>query len=187
VFFKKVFTFAFLLAIVASLAVSQEPKPPQAAEDQKQTKAPVFVPPSVRLKQAKSVFMKNGGGSDIPFSVIESGVEGWGKYTLVDSAEKADLIVEVTSPTEDTGVSVTSRTTTDERGREQQSTTSSKELTVEQIKLVVYDAKNKVPLWSATEKPKGGFKQKTREDNLVEASQKLVREFRERVEPPSAQ
>ena len=126
--------------------------------------------------------MKNAGGSEIPFNVIEGGIEGWGRYTLADSPEKADLIVEVTAPSEESGVSVTSKTTT-ETGRAQQSTTSSRELGTGPIKLVVYDARNHVPLWSASENPKGAFKQKNREDNLVEAAQKLVHQLRERVEP----
>ncbi len=148
-------------------------------------KPPVFVPPSVRLKEAKSVFIKNAGGTDIPFNVVESGIEGWGRYIIAESPEKADLIVEVTSPSEETGLSVTSKTTTGD-GPTQQSTTSSKELGTGPIKLVVYDARNHVPLWSATEQPKGAFKQKNREDKLVEAAQKLVHAFRERVEPQTA-
>lgn len=176
--------FVLLAAVVLFAGSSLSQNPPSTPAPEK--KPPVFVPPSVRLKEAKSVFIKNGGGSDIPFNVIESGVEGWGRYLLAESPEKADLIVEVTSPSEETGISVTSKTTTGS-GPTEQSTTSSKELGSGPIKLVVYDARNHVPLWSATEQPKGAFKQKNREDKLVEAAQKLVHAFRERVEPQTAQ
>lgn len=175
---KRTLLLLFLL-LGSAFTFSQDQKPTS-------TEAPKFVPPSVRLKEAKAVYMKNGGGSEIPFNVIESGMEGWGRYTLVDSPEKADLIVEVASPMEDTGVSVTSKTST-ESGHMEKTTKSTRDLTVGQIKLTVFDARNRVPLWSATEKPKGAFKQKNREDNLVESAQKLVRKFRERVEPQTAQ
>jgi hypothetical protein len=174
--------FLFILLVALTPSFAQEPTPSSAPEK----KSPVFVPPSVRLKEAKSVFLKNAGGSEIPFNVIEGGIEGWGRYVLAESPEKADLIVEVTSPSEESGVSVTSKTTTGD-GPPQQSTTSTRELGTGPIKLVVYDARNHVPLWSASEQPKGAFKQKNREDKLVEAAQKLVHAFRERVEPQVAQ
>jgi hypothetical protein len=40
----------------------------------------------------------------------------------------------------------------------------------------VYDAKSKVALWSATEQPKMGLKQKAREDKLVEAGAEIAGE-----------
>lgn len=178
----KLLVLVVLLGLCTGMTVAQNQTPSPAPGK----KPPAFVPPSVRLQQAKTVFIQNAGGSDIPFNVIEGGIEGWGRYTVAESAENADLIVEVTSPPEETGVSVTSKTTTG-AGPSQQSTTSSKELGSGPIKLVVYDARNHVPLWSATEQPKGAFKQKNREDKLVEAAQKLVHMFRERVEPQTAQ
>jgi hypothetical protein len=158
-----------------------------AQQSQSTSPAPKkFVPPSVRLKQAKTVYVKNGGGSDIPFNVIDSGIEGWARYTRVDDPAKADLIIEVTAPVEDSGVSVTSKSSSD-NGRMEQSTKSTRELNFGAVKLTVYDARNNVPLWSATDQPKSGFKQKKRDDNLVESAQKLLRQFRERVEPEVAQ
>lgn len=175
-----------ILLVFVVLLVGNSNAQTQNAANASEKKAPVFVPPAVRLKEAKSVFILNAGGSDIPFNVIEGGIEGWGRYMLAESAEKADLIVEVTSPADENGVTVTSKTTTG-TGPAQQSTTSSRELGTGPIKLVVYDARNHVPLWSASEQPKGAFKQKNREDKLVEAAQKLVHAFRERVEPQAAQ
>jgi hypothetical protein len=175
--------FRFLVAILllCALAFAQQPES-QAPAPKK------FVPPSVRLKEAKTVYVKNGGGSDIPYNVIEGGVEGWGRYTVVNSPEKADIIMEVISPQDDAGgVTVTSKTT-NSSGRPEESTSSSRNLnTGGDIKLTVMDAHNQVMLWSGKEQARGGFKQKSRADNMVESAAKLLREFRERVEPESAQ
>lgn len=155
-----------------AVASPQEPKP----------EPPKFTTPTARLTAAKTVYMRQGEGSDIPFNVIESGIEGWGRYTLVPSPEKADLIVDVSAP-EDSAAGISSSVTTDSGASNKSTTKSSRDLNVVHIKLTVLDARNNVPLWSAIERPKGGFKQKAREDNLVESSVKLLRQFRARVEP----
>ncbi len=154
------------------------------AQENSPAKKPVPLSPSARLAAAKTAFLKSGGGSDIPYNVISSALEGWPRFALVDSPEKADLIIEISSPTEDNGVSVSSSTRTNVMGKPESSTTTTRELSVSQIKMVVYDAKNKVALWSATEQPKSAFRQKAREDNLVEAAQRLFTKFRDRIQPP---
>jgi hypothetical protein len=150
----------------------------QVQPDQK----PTPISPSARLAAAKRAYVKNAGGSDIPFNVIESGIEGWGRFTLVDSPRDADVIIEVESPEEDSGATVSS--STDTRGHS--STTSSRDITVSIIKLTVYDAHTHLPLWTANERPKGGFKEKTRDDNLVKSAERLLSRFRDRLEPPPA-
>jgi hypothetical protein len=140
--------------------------------------------PTARLTGAKTVLLKNVGGSEVPFNVISEGVQNWGHYRLVEDPEKADLIIEIAAPNGGNGVSVTSTTGNDPKsGFPTQSVTSSRELSVARITMIVYDAKSKVALWSASEQPKGGVREKTRKDNVVEASQHLVTKFRERVEP----
>lgn len=151
------------------------------AQDQKSATTPVS--PSARLSAAKTAYLHNGGGSEIPFNVIEAGVEGWGRFTLVDSPQKADVIIEVVAPEDDSGVSVSS--STDASGHA--TSRSSRDLTVSIIKLTVYDAKTHLPLWAANERPKGAFKERAREDNLVQAAEKLVSRFRDRLEPPPAE
>jgi len=147
------------------------------AEDAKDTKP--FVPPAARLQAAKTAYLKNGGGSEIPYNVIESGLEGWGRFTLVDSPAQADIVIQVDSPEEDTGTSVSS--SADANGHS--STASSRNITVDIIKITVFDARTHLPLWTANERPKGGFKEKTRDDNLVKAAENLVSRFRDRLEP----
>ncbi len=171
----------FILSLYAILANSF---PAAYAQENPPAKKPVPLSPSARLAAAKTVFVKNAGGSEIPYNVISSALEGWPRLMLVDTPEKADLIVEISSPTEGNGVSVSSSTRTNSMGRPETSTTTSRDLSVSQISMVVYDAKNKVALWSAREQPKSAFRQKAREDNLVEAAQRLFTKFRDRIEPP---
>lgn len=143
--------------------------------------------PLVRLTSAKTVYLKSGGGSDIPYNVISSDMEGWGRYELVKSPEKADLIVEITAPSEGgSGVSVSSSTQTGEYGRPEDSVSTSRELSQGGgiVKLVVYDPHSKAPLWSATEQAKSAMRQKAREDNLVQAAEKVFTKFHDRIEPP---
>ncbi len=143
--------------------------------------------PFLRLTSAKSVFIKSSGGSDIPYNVILSSMEGWGRYEIVKSPEKADLIMEITAPSDSgSGLSVSSSTKTDQFGRPQDSVSSSRELSSGggTVKLVIYDAHSKAALWSASEEAKGAMRQKAREDNLVNASEKVFTKFHDRIEPP---
>ncbi len=140
--------------------------------------------PTARLTAAKTAFLKNAGGSAIPFDVISEAVQGWGRYQIVAVPEKADIIVEVTSPASGSGISVTSTTSSDQQtGRPVESSTTTRELSVSRITLIVYDAKSKMALWSSSEQPKGAVRDKARKDNIVQAAQHLVTKFRERVEP----
>ena len=138
---------------------------------------------SAKLANARSAYLKRAGASDVAWNVISSGVEGWGRYMLVDAPGKADIIIEISQP-EEGGLSVggtNSRTTpTGQKGEE---TTSSTRLSMGAVKLVVADAKTNMPLWSGTEQPKFAMKQKNREDNVLQAAQRLVTRLRERVEP----
>lgn len=161
----------FLVLFSITLLLAQEQKPA----------APTPISPSARLAAAKTAYVKNGGGSEIPYNVIESGIEGWGRFVIVDSPQQADIIIEIQSPEDETGMSVSS--TTDDG---HSSTKSSRDLTVAIIKVIVYDAKTHLMLWNAEERPKGAFKEKAREDNLVKAAEKLVSRFRDRLEPPPA-
>jgi len=150
------------------------------AQDQKASATPVS--PSARLAAAKTAFVRNGGGSEIPYNVIESGIEGWGRFTLVDSPVQADVIIEVQAPEEQNGTSVSS--STDSGGHV--TSNSSRDISVAIIKLTVYDSRTHLLLWSGYERPKGGFKEKTRDDNLVKAAETLVSRFRDHLEPPPA-
>ena len=141
--------------------------------------------PLARLQAATTAFVKKVEGSDIGSDAVVSTLEGWGRYKLVDSPDKADLVIEVTSPAEDSGgVSVSSSSST-ASGKYEQSNKSTRELSSGggPMRLLVRDANTNSTLWAASEQVKGAMKKNSRENNLVEAAQKLVAKFHERVEP----
>jgi len=143
-----------------------------AQEAQKQP-----ISPTQRLVAAKTAYIKNGGGNDMPFNIISSGIEGWGKWIPADSAENADIVIEITSYVNDVG----STKELDEKGNEKPHPS------VVNIKLVVSDARTHLPLWTGNERPKGAFKQKAVEENIVDASEKLLQRLHDKVEPPVAE
>lgn len=65
--------------------------------------------------------------------------------------------------------------------------TTSRDLSNAPIKLVIFDGRSRAALWSASEQPKSALRQKNRQDNVVEAAQKLLSKLRERVEPTAAE
>jgi hypothetical protein len=156
------------------------------AAQQPPEKKPVMETPSVRLASARNVLVVRTHGSRIPFEAIKSTLEGWGRFTLVETPEKADLIIEVSS-SGDSGVQVSSSSkVSPETGHEEQSRSTRKDLSPTDVKMTVFDARNKRGLWSGTESVKFAMKEKARESNLVEAAERLASKFHDRLEPPPA-
>jgi len=146
------------------------------------------VTPTTRLAAAKTAFLKNAGGSSIPFDVISTSMEGWGRFSIVNTPDNADIIVEVLSPTGGGSVSVSSTTNAPSRnGQPESSTTTSRDIGTGPIKLTVIDGKSKSTLWTGTEQPKSALRKKAQQDNLVSAAEKLFSRFHDRVEPPLTQ
>lgn len=184
--------FMFLsLAAAQTQPQSQEQPPATQSQPQspQQQKKPEYMTATARLAAAKTVFLTKTAGSDIPFDVINSSLEGWGRFMLVNSPAKADIIIQVSSPEESGGTSVSSSTKTSrETGRPEQSWSSSRQLPASSdVKLVVLDSKTKVALWTATERAKSAMKKVDRENNLVEAAERLVSRFHDEIEPPVKQ
>jgi hypothetical protein len=157
-----------------------------AQEEKKDTpSAKPVLSPIARLQAAKTAFVKNMDGTAIGAETITATLEGWGRYKIVNTPERADLIVEVTSPSDsEGGVSVSSSSSTGS-GKYEQSNKSSRELSSGggPMRMVVRDAKTTATLFVASEQVKGAMKRNARENNLVDAAQKLVAKFHERVEP----
>src|SRR4051794_31832258 len=78
-----------------------------ARAQQPAEKKPLIETPSMRLAAAKNVFITHTHGSRIPLDVIRSTMEGWDRFTFVETPEKADLIIEISSMV-DSGVQVSS-------------------------------------------------------------------------------
>jgi hypothetical protein len=161
------------LALLASGASSQQPE-----------KKAVLETPSARLMNAKNVVVTRARGTDIPYDVIKSTLDGWGRFTLVETKDKADLVVEIATTGGERSVRVASASGPSPlTGRiEQSSSTSS--LSDAAITMTVYDARNKRVLWVGNETAKSAPKQTARENNLVEAAERLASKFHDRLEPP---
>jgi hypothetical protein len=84
-----VFTMVFMMATAGGVQSRAQQPPPE--------KKPVIETPSMRLAAGRNVFMVRTHGSHIPFEVIRSTMEGWGRFTFVETPEKADLIIEIAS------------------------------------------------------------------------------------------
>jgi hypothetical protein len=150
------------------------------------TKKPVPLTPSARLGAAKTAYITTVSGSSIPYNVLTSALQGWGRLQLVNAPEQADIILEISAPDGGGGVSISSSNSA-MPGRPEQTTSTSRQISNGPLRLIVYDAKSRMALWSANEQPKFAVKQQARENNLVEASQRLWAKFRERIEPTPAQ
>lgn len=147
-------------------------------------KKPVIETPSMRLASARNVFINRTHGSRIPFETIKSTIEGWGRFTLVETPGKADLLIEIAS-TGDSGVQVSSSSKVSaESGHEEKSTATRKDISSTDVRMTVSDVRNKRVLWTGTESVKFAMKEKAKENNLVEAAERLASKFHERLEPP---
>jgi hypothetical protein len=145
------------------------------------------LPPNVAGKLAfgKSAYIKNEHGGNIAFDAISSDIEGWGRFVLVDSPDKADFVVAISSYE---GGSVTGNSHTDYAtpdGKPKTSSGASKDLSGSSVTMKVYEPKTQRELWSGSEKVKSAFKKKAGEDNIVAAAEKLFLRFHDTVEPPS--
>lgn len=159
--------------------LSQQPAPPPP--EKKATPES----PAARLASARTVIFTRTRGNGIPFDVIKSTVEDWGRFTTVDSRDKADLLVEIATSGGDGGVQVSSSDGTSPiDGRPQRSSGSNVEFSDAEVTMTVYDARSKRPLFTATEKAKSAMKQTTRENNLVQAAERLASKFHDKLEPP---
>jgi hypothetical protein len=166
---------AGLLVGMASALFSQAQQPP--------ARNPRIETPSMRLAAAKNVFIIRTHGSRVPLDVIQSTLDGWGRFTFVETPEKADLIIEISS-TGDSGVQVSSSSkVSPETGQEEKSSSTRKDISPTEIKMTVFDSRNKRGLWSATESVKFAMKEKAKENNLVDAAERLAAKFHERLEP----
>lgn len=160
--------------------------PAAAQQEPQDTGKPLAVTPTVRLQAAKSVYLKNGGGSDTPFDVITMSFSEWARWTVVDDPAKADLVVEVTSP--DDGRKK------DKEGGGFTASAQGKQVaghvadeppasTRSDVLMAVRDAKTKAVLWSGTEKPTSVEKGMSKAEKFAAAGTRLMARFREKVEP----
>jgi hypothetical protein len=172
-----IFSVVLIVATTGGVQSSAQQSPPE--------KKPVIETPSMRLASGRNVFMVRTHGSHIPFEVIRSTMEDWGRFTFVETPEKADLIIEIAS-SGDSGVQVSSSSkVSPETGHEEKTSSTRKDISPTDVKMTVIDARNKRGLWAATESVKFAMKEKAKENNLVDAAERLASKFHDRLEPPA--
>ena len=153
-----------------------------AAEKPKDAVPPAPVPSPIAA--ARKVFISNAPGSSLPasfggpdrtYNEFYAAMKGWGHYELVSSPSDADLILEISFTSSLSGVGGTS-------------TTGCTSYDSAELKLVILDARMRVPLWWFNEEvnPKISFGHRPEKavDNafsqsiaaLVDDLKKLVRE-----------
>ena len=173
--------FLWIFLVVFAVSDGGLTQPQQPAE-----KKPVIETPSMRLASARNVFIIRTHGSAIPADVIRSTIEAWGRFTLVEALDKADLIIEISS-SGDSSVQVSSSSkVSPETGHEEKVTSSRKNISPTDVRMTVIDARNKRPLWSGAENVKFAMKERAKENNLVEAAERLASKFHDRLEPPAS-
>ncbi len=178
-------TAAFIIVLLwlGTTATAQEtPKPAAPASS---ASKPVLSP-TLRLQAAKTVSVKRMEGSTLASDTVSNILEGWGRYTVVNSDKPADLIVEISSPDEGSGgVSISSSSSGMKDGKYEESNKSSREISSGggTLRVVVRDAKTNTTLFVASEYVKGAMKKNARENNVVSAVEAVMAKFHERVEP----
>jgi hypothetical protein len=176
-----------LIDVPVEITATEELIIPNALAVRCPEKKPLVETPLARLLHARSVMVVRSRGSVIPYDVIVSTLDGWGRFTLVNQPDQADLVVQVATTGGDSDLRITSSTSPSlEGGQLDRSTRTSKDLSSAEVSLTVIDARNKRVLWSAIETAKFAMKQTARENNLVEAAEKLATKFHARLEPPPA-
>lgn len=183
----KRFQAAMLLLMLAAFAPAAGAQATAAAPSEAQeTGKPLAVTPAVRLAAAKAVYLKNGGGSDTPFDVISMSFSEWARFSVVDDPEKADLIVEVTSPDDgkkkdkEGGGFTASAQGQQVAGHQADEPPTS---TRSDVLMAVRDARTKATLWSGTEKPTSVEKGMSKAEKFAAAGTRLMSRFRQKVEP----
>lgn len=175
----------FFMLASAAVAVAQQQSPPQkqpspqAQPPQKPADPPAKAPAgdtaSALLTSARNVMITRDRGSQISYDVISSTIDGWERFTMVDKTDKADLVITIGTTGGDSGVRVSGGENTAGGGVSYSNA---------EITLTVYDAKTKRMLWTGVQTAKSAMKQTARENNLVEAAEKLAKKFHDRLEPP---
>jgi hypothetical protein len=129
------------------------------------------------IRDAKKIFLTNGGGSDLAYDAFYQEMKNWGRYQIVGSPDEADLIVELAYRVEHAGTHVWSSTNT-YTGATQ---VHSAQITDPQLVLTIYDGKSKDSLWSAVDHRRLARRRKNREKEIINSAQRLVDELKLRV------
>jgi hypothetical protein len=163
-----------VLLVVGSILLSQT-----LAGAKDKTKDVTVAPLPAVIVNAKKVFLSNGGGSSLAYDAFYSKMKEWSKYKIVGSPEESDLIVELSYRAEDS-TRVWNATNT----YYIKTQFNSKQIVDPQLILTIFDAKIKTSLWSETVRRGLAKREKDREKETVNSAQRLVDDFKTRVNEP---
>jgi hypothetical protein len=166
---RQSFACLFAFGIVITLA------PSSLAKDKKK-EVPIAPLPSV-VASAKTVFLSNGGGSNLAFDAFYAAMKGWGRYEIVGSPGEANLIIELAYEVKREGTRVWS-THNANTGATQ---VHSAQIVDPQLILTIYDSKTGTQLWAETDHRRLALRQKNTEKETVNSALRLVDDLKTRV------
>jgi hypothetical protein len=169
------FRLLVLFLCTLSLAAQQTPT------ENPQAKPAGSVSATTRLLNAKTIFLKKAAGGDTAFDMVSNAIVGWPRYTVVDSLDKADLLIEVSSPEEQKKKEGTS--VRGDGGELRKAPDTSPSYGSSDVKVLVRDAHTRAVLWAGSERVKEAFRDSKTEENLIDATQKVLQKLHDRVEP----
>jgi hypothetical protein len=141
------------------------------------------------ISNAKTVFLSNGGGSnsDLAYDAFYSEMKTWGKFEIVGTPDKANLIVEFAYRVEHAGTRVwgsssgssnTYGQTTNYYGNTQ---LHSAEIPDPQLILTIYDPTTMVSLWFTVDHRRLARLERNREKETINSAERLVKELKSRI------
>lgn len=139
----------------------------------------VRAPVPGELLSAKTVYLLNAqtssaympdGGNELAFDALYTDMKEWGRYTLVGSPEKADIVLELqySATSETTGAYSTYNSYT----RSVQTYSDRTDYPV--FTLSAFDAKSKDLLWTGTDERKRTFRTSARKKEVIKSIDRLV-------------
>jgi hypothetical protein len=129
---------------------------------------------------ARTIFLTNGGGSNLAYDEFYAQMKQWGKYEIVGSPDDADLIIELAYIVEHNGTRVWSTTNTYNGATD----VHSSQIVDPQLTLTIFDAKTKNSLWSEIDHRRLARREKNREKETINSADRLVEDLKARVSVP---
>ncbi len=160
---KKAFLYLLILSAPLAALAGKKKLPPPA-------------PLPGQVTQAKSVFLVNGGGSELAFDAFYQAFKAWGKYELVGSPDKADLVISLQYWVEKNGTTAVPVT----NSYTNQTVYYSHENVDPQLKMTILDARTKEELWSTIDHRRLARLASNRDKETVNSAARLVEELKAR-------
>jgi hypothetical protein len=156
------------LCFLISSVCAQSPKslPPAPVPSQIPTAQKVFVS-NAGGQSFETVFEQVvfNGGPDRPYNQFYAAMKTWGHYELVSSPADADLILEISWALTDTGLKLP---------------------VIGQLRLLAFDPKTRVTLWSLTEYVRGAVLLSNRDKNFDHAMDTIIGRWKNLANPVAA-